>query len=200
MGLFDRFKSALGTDAGENQEKSSDESGPFSAPPEEVLEDQVDIDRRSGIIAEYYDVTEAEATAIAECLNGHLSGAQSSSHFEMLEDVSSIVSLPTDSVEEMIMTESSSISNLRRARSYSQRSNSATYVYDWTGPSDHRTSQICIEAEKEIEEHGGALPLDDLQDLLRETAARYPDEGTPERMDHWVPHHKCRHVIVRHVE
>jgi hypothetical protein len=65
---------------------------------------------------------------------------------------------------------------------------------------DDRTHPVTREAYKEIEERGG-VSLKELGSVLLEKAKKYEDEGgTPERMEHWVPHERFRFSIVRHVD
>jgi tRNA nucleotidyltransferase/poly(A) polymerase len=72
------------------------------------------------------------------------------------------------------------------------------WEYDWVGPDDANTTKICDETKEEIERRGGQVPLDVLQDVLREKAREYRSEGgTPSRVEEYIPHFECRHTLER---
>lgn len=180
-----------GEDSGEPQHRGG---------TSEVVDEKVDIERRSRIIVEHYDgVSQEEATRIAELLKEHLTGTFSPR--DLQADVETEVDFPHEQIETLVRTEVGSIQTMDRVRGYQDRPGFEEHVFKWTGASDSRTSPICTEVKEEIEARGGAVPLDELQELLRTKAEKYRDEGgTLERMDHWVPHEKCRHIVVRHVD
>ena len=74
------------------------------------------------------------------------------------------------------------------------REESITSKVRWDGPSEEDISPVCKGAVEEIKRRGGSVEIKDLQQILREKAEGF-DEGTPGRMDHWVPHERCKSVI-----
>lgn len=75
------------------------------------------------------------------------------------------------------------------------------YLFDWVGPTDHRTTPICRETEAEIEARGGAVTLQELKGILMAKAKEHADDGgTPERVDEFHPHFNCRRTFVRRVQ
>lgn len=108
-----------------------------------------------------------------------------------------------DEVATIFRNETSALLNQSRERLYELRDDSEEYVYDWIGPTDHRTTEICRGIEEEIEDRGGAVPLDDLKEILRTFALAYEggsEGGTPDRVDAWQPHYQCRRTFVRRVQ
>ncbi|OYR58098.1 hypothetical protein [Halorubrum halodurans] len=91
--------------------------------------------------------------------------------------------------------------NVARERAYEDASGSEEFVYSWVGPSDHRTTPVCAGTKEKVEDRGGAVTMPTLKQLLRETADEHEDAGegggTPERVDVWEPHARCRHTFVR---
>lgn len=74
------------------------------------------------------------------------------------------------------------------------------HVFKLSVSDDDRTHPICREVKAETEERGG-VSFEDLVSLLKEKAEEYKEVGgTRERMDHWVPHERCRHTFVRHFD
>lgn len=62
---------------------------------------------------------------------------------------------------------------------------------DWVGPDDGSTTELCEEVKNEV---NGGVKLSKLQEILRRKAEEY-DYGTPRRVDQFVPHFLCRHMI-----
>lgn len=103
--------------------------------------------------------------------------------------------------ETITRMEVGAVLNESREVAYESRDDDEEYVYDWTGPSDSRRTKICEEIEKEVENRGGAVPMDELKDILHEKARKYRDKGgTPRRVDNWMPHYGCRHTFTRRVQ
>jgi len=68
-------------------------------------------------------------------------------------------------------------------------------LYNWVGPNDNSTTEICSEVGKITKERGG-VTLEQLKSLLREHARDSPS-GTPNRVDDWSPHYQCRRTYER---
>ena len=200
MGLFDKFTSALSSEESDSSDQE-EEPGPFSI-PEWAVEDMVNVKRRTEIIQTHYQgVRHQQATKIAEILKENLETTEGWSLDDMIQDVADTVDVSEELTRRIIRTEVASITTIDKAQTYLERERSDGFVFKWQGPSDDRTHPICAEVKEEIENRGGGVPLNELQRLLTETARKYENQGgTPERMDHWVPHEKCRHTLNRHIE
>lgn len=98
---------------------------------------------------------------------------------------------------------SHSLLNVAREQAYRDMEGSEQFVYDWIGPSDHRTTPVCREIKQAIEDKGGAVTMSTLQSILMRTAQQYEGTaeggGTPQLVDDWTPHFQCRHTFVRRV-
>lgn len=104
--------------------------------------------------------------------------------------------LGKDRAEIIARTEVSAV--LNRARKMAYDASGQDLQFFWSGPSDHRTTDICEEIKAEIDRRGGYVPVDELRDILRRKARKYKnDGGTPERVNEFVPHYQCRHTFVR---
>ena len=94
--------------------------------------------------------------------------------------------------------------NTTREEAYEQMEGSEQFEYSWIGPDDDDTTPTCEEIKAEIEDRGGAVPMDELKDILREKAEKYENTreggGTPGRVDVFEAHFQCRHTFVREVQ
>lgn len=71
-----------------------------------------------------------------------------------------------------------------------------TWTFDWVGPDDEHTTDICREVKEELERRGGEVPYEVLEDILREKAQKYEDRGgTPHRVGELIPHFGCRRTV-----
>lgn len=91
--------------------------------------------------------------------------------------------------------EVAAILNKAREIAYRARGDADQLVFDWVGPSDHDTTDLCEDIKSRIEAEGGAVTLDKMKEILREVAKDY-DYGTPERIDQLLPHFQCRHTLM----
>lgn len=62
--------------------------------------------------------------------------------------------------------------------------------FDWSGPSDHRTTDICMEIKEQVPDEG--LHLDELKELVQEVADEHDLNARG-----WTSHPNCRHRPVR---
>jgi hypothetical protein len=193
MGFFDKVKSAFQSDA--NQEEPDASADPFTA-PESAVEDRVSVSKRTEIIIEHYDgVTGREAKQIAQTLKKHLEEPEGYSARDMINEIDSAVDLDEELIETIVLTENASISNMNTIEDYMERE-ADDWVYKITVSDDGHP--ICTDARDKIESKGG-VSLEELARILIENAEEH-EEGTPKRMDHWVPHERCKHRVVRHVD
>lgn len=202
MGLFDKLSDALGQgeEEGGVENSRSSVSGVFEI-PEWVVEDRVNVDRRTEIIHEHYPgVDVEEARVIAETLANHMESTDGYSQRAVRDTVEEKVSLDDDLVQTIVWTERASIETIDRVSTYLEQERGGE-VYEIQAPMDNRTHPVTREAVEEIEDRGAAVPMEEVAEVLLEKAQKYEGEGgTPERMEHWVPHERFRFSIVRHVD
>lgn len=120
-----------------------------------------------------------------------------------LKDALGDVDVEDEYLLNILRNETSAVLNTAREEAYeeSEGRRDEEYVYDWLGPQDHRTTPTCIAIKEEVEDRGGAVPMDELKQILYEKALQHADaEGTPERVDDWQPHYQCRHTMTRKVQ
>ncbi|THE65598.1 hypothetical protein D8Y22_06595 [Salinadaptatus halalkaliphilus] len=191
MGLLDKITGALSDD-----ESESDSS-------ESTSDEQVNIERRTEIITEHYgEIDRNQAQRIADILKNTIDGDEKFTFDDIRNEIEESVGLSRDFAERIVQNEHTSIQMSRRFGDYKRQVeemglNGEYYV---SAPTDDRSHPVEIEAVEETNpfEGGDPLPIDELHDLLKSKAEKYQDEGgTPERMDHWVPHEKPRLSIVR---
>ncbi|WP_435116593.1 hypothetical protein [Halolamina sp. C58] len=201
MGLFDKVSDALGGSGSEETEEESDEStaGVFDI-PEWAVEDRVNVEKRTEIIHEHYDVTETQARIIAQTLQDHMESTEGYSQSSIKSSIEEELDIDEELLETIVWTERASIETIDRVNTYLEQETGGE-VYKIQSAMDDRTHPVTREAVEEIEERGGAVPMKELAEILIEKAEKYEDEGgTPERMEHWVPHERFRFSITRHVE
>lgn len=203
MGLFDRVKSTLRSDGDETTDSGADEepevSGAFEVPAWAV-EDRVNVEERTGIIHEHYDeVNKEQARVIAEKLKEDMADTSGYTMDSIRYDLEDTLDLPDELIYTIVWTETSSIELMDTVSGYLD-DDAPRYSYKISVSDDDRTHSICREAAREIEEQSG-VGLEELTRILITKAEKYKDEGgTPERMEHWVPHERCRHSVVRQVD
>jgi hypothetical protein len=201
MGLFDKVSDALGSGEDsepEQAEENTEVSGAFDIPAWAV-EDRVNVDKRADIIHTHYDVTEDQARAIAEQLKEHLESTEGYTQHEIISELEDDLDLDYNLLERIVWTERASIEIMDSVNTYLEQ-NDSDKLYKISGPDDDRTHPITREAVGETDERGG-VTMEELARILIEKAEKYEDEGgTPERMEHWVPHEKFRFTIVPHID
>ncbi len=169
--------------------------------PEWAVEDRVNVDKRTTIIHEHYDVTEDQACIIAQKLKETLESTDGYSQDDIIASLEDEVDLDYGLLETIVWTERASIETMDRVNSYLDRDDpDSLYKISGPNPDADRTHPVTAEAIEEIEAKGG-VTMEELARVLIEKAEKYEDEGgTPERMEHWVPHEKFRFSIVKHVD
>lgn len=144
------------------------------------------------------------ARAVRNSLEENLTQPQGWSIRSLMDDLQEMYSgMSDEQAANIARTETSAILNTAREEAYEQQEGADDFVYYWQGPADHRRTEVCREIAEEVEARGGNVPLDELQDILREKAEKYEgtaEGGTPERVDEWTPHYQCRHTFVRDVK
>lgn len=200
MGLFDKVTDALGSEesSGDEQSEETVQTGGAFEIPEWAVKDRVNVEKRASIIHEHYDVDERQARVIAQKLKDHMESTDGYSQSSIQSELEDELDIDRDLLETIVWTERASIEIMDTVNTYLER-NEPDNVYKLSAPDDDRTHPITREAAQEIESEGG-VPMEELARILIEKAEKYEDEGgTPERMEHWVPHERFRFSIVRHV-
>ena len=204
MGLFDKVTNAIGGNNKESEQEQVEETAEVTEAfdiPAWAVEDRVNVDKRTEIIHKHYDVTEREARTIAEKLKEELESTEGYSQHYIISDLEDDLDLDYDLLERIVWTERASIETMDRVNTYLEQ-NDPDKLYKISGPDPDadRTHPISSEVVRETEEKGG-VTMEELARILIQKAEEYEDEGgTPERMDHWVPHEKFRFSIVAHVD
>lgn len=205
MGLFDKVSDALSgggsEESSENQTDREDDSGlGMFDPPKGYFDDRVDVGKRSDIIYEHYDVTEDQARVIAQKLKEELEDEDGYSLDSIRYDLEDELDIDDELLHTIVWTETSSINTIQRVSDYLQNG-SHDDLYKLSSPLDDRTHPVTRSAVEEIESRGGGVPMKELAEILLEKAEEYEDEGgTPERMEHWVPHERFRFSITRYMD
>jgi len=101
-----------------------------------------------------------------------------------------------DRAEIIARQEVAAVLNKAREVAYRARPDADQMVFDWVGPDDGDTTDICHDIKSRIAAKGGATTLDQLKDILKEVAEKY-DYGTPKRVEQLLPHFQCRHTIMQ---
>ena len=97
--------------------------------------------------------------------------------------------------ETIARSESTLIVNKSRELQFT-RDPPGKYGYYWSGPADHRTTEICA-AIKARTPKGGFDSPEELSRVIQEEAQKYYSaKGYKTQVREWLPHPNCRHTIV----
>lgn len=180
MGLFDRFRSKGETSKEETEETESGGVSGWSG---------VDVERRAGIIRDHYEGIDADqAEHIAELLA--IGESENIGSFDVVDDTVDELGLDQLKAEEIVLTERHSFSVERDISQWKQFDTGRSLR--WLGTDC--VEGICGKVGELTEENPVDTPKE-LKGLLREAAENHP-HGTPERVDHWVPHHECKATVL----
>lgn len=106
-----------------------------------------------------------------------------------------------DYLMEITRNEVAALANKAREEAYEDSAEEGEeFLFYWSGPEDHRTTEICSRMKSETNpRHGGTpKPLEEMRELLEEIAEEEKG-GLPGRVKEWLPHFQCRHTFVRKV-
>ncbi len=103
--------------------------------------------------------------------------------------------LSEDQSQIIARQEVAAILNKARETAYKARPDSEEKEFDWIGPSDRKTTELCSEIKSEVDSSGGSVPLNELKSIIKEKAQEH-EYGTPERASEYVPHYQCRHTLI----
>lgn len=186
MGIIDKL---LGRDTNDTNDDSNNNSPGTDRDDDGVIS----ISTRTEILLEHYDVTGRDAKTTATLLKETLEGNTGAELDGLINDINEKTDIDRDTAETIAVTERTSIQTADRLQQYRDQGFGSDTVYKVI-PDGH---DICNALSDETDERDG-VPLDELQDLMRKHAESHPD-GTPDRVDHWVVHERCEHVVTRHV-
>lgn len=103
--------------------------------------------------------------------------------------------LSEDQSQIIARQEVAAVLNKARETAYKARPDSEEKEFDWTGPSDRKTTELCSEIKSEVDSSGGSVSLNELKSIIKEKAQEH-EYGTPERASEYVPHYQCRHTLI----
>ena len=197
MGILDRIFGG----GGDSDEPLKDTASAHLENPEESnilldpedLEGKVNIDQRAAIIEKYYgDISTENARFIAEILKEYIEGYDLQK-YEAINRIEKKTGLNRERVNEIFWTERSSTSIIDNV--ISKKEVTFDLNYTWQVGADP-CSPICSEVEEITTNADRTYSPSDIQDLLKQKAEEYEDQGgTPGRVDHWVAHHKCKATL-----
>jgi len=172
--------------------------------PDWVIEALEELIRAGNVVWQggYERLPPSAEARIQQILEDRLTQPQGFSLDSLLDDLKDAFPNQEDEyLLNILRNETSALLNTAREEAYELRDDADEYLFSWDGPVDHRTTDTCLAIEDRIEDEGGAVPMDQLKQILYEEAlAHSDDEGTPERVDDWVPHHNCRRTFTRRVQ
>jgi len=161
------------------------------------------IDSTSWGWGDFESLTIEEAKQVEEMLEEKLTQPQGWSIDSLSQDLQNEFDLPEETATGLASDTTHGVLNEARETAYEEMEGSEDFEYKWLNPQDHRTTPTCLEIIEEVEDRGGAVSLPTLKQILREKAVRYKGTheggGTPERVDEWKPHYRCRSTFARDV-
>jgi plasmid stability protein len=157
----------------------------------------VDVERRAGAILEHYGLSGEDARQVAEILAAELTREEGYARSMIADRVARELDVDEERARTIVDTEVASIRNLARVRKFTEQAG-GDVRFRWIDSVGHDDSPVCAAVRAEIDDRG-PVTLAELREIIREAAGDHPS-GTPERADDLVPHERCRHTVVRHVE
>lgn len=193
MDLFDRVRRALSSDntidekTTTDQDKSDDSGVGISfnlTPPEDAF----DPDWLRSVLTDYYTVPADDADLFVRAIKeGYFEGY---GYRKVARNADRLgIDLPREESTTIVWNEMAGITTRQNIRRY--RDQTVTTTVEWLLPGDGDVSPICRETAATIENRGGSVTIDELQQILYSNAEAH-DDGHPERVKHWVPHDRCR--------
>lgn len=153
--------------------------------------------KRDSLWDEYNDVPHMAALRVHEIIKDNLTNPNGWSIETIADDLTDdFEGISQQQAETIARTEVAAV--LNKARSMAYDASGEELRFYWSGPSDKHTTDLCEEVKTEIENRGGYVDKQTLKQLLRKKARKFKDDGgTPERVDSFLPHYRCRHTLVR---
>ncbi|MFB6165057.1 MAG: hypothetical protein ABEJ31_07850 [Haloarculaceae archaeon] len=162
-----------------------------------ALELSVDVPARAASIEAHYGLAAADARRVAEILQAELGREEGYARTMIADRIAREVDLDPAVARTVVDTEVASIRTLARAEKFARQADGEVR-YRWVDSVGRDDSPVCADVRAAIDERG-PVTRDELVELLREAAAGH-ESGTPERADDLIPHERCRHTVVRHVD
>lgn len=167
-----------------------------------------EIVQRPGVVYDRFERADDPQAAqkVRDALEAELTDPQGWTLGEVAQRIEEALDVPQATALDYARNEVAPVLNTAREEGYEEYAEELghdpdEYVFDWVGPDDHRTTDICREIKEEIESRGGAVPMDELKEILRKKARKYIDDGgTPNRVEEFLPHFECRHTFTRRVQ
>lgn len=145
-------------------------------------------DEHRDIIHEHYDVTQSQAEKLIDAIttgHGEGWGYDKTARYAGQEGLD----LSREQIKTIVWNEEAGIMNRFQVRQV-QGSDVVSGV-EWMLPGDGDASPVCEATAEEIEKQGGSVSVEELQTILFANAQKF-ENGTPERVQHWIPHDRCR--------
>ena len=100
-------------------------------------------------------------------------------------------------LERIARTESTAVTAKGREVAYNERDD-GSYLYDWFGINDNRTSDQCKEIERRVNTvgKGKGVPMNVLKQIVTDVVNKF-NEGKSKKWDNrdWSPHANCRRML-----
>lgn len=111
---------------------------------------------------------------------------------QVIDQMKQVVSSEVYRLERIARTETHAVTLKGREIALNERDPDNEFLYDWIGPADQRTTEICTEAKKRVSNAGGSVSLPALDKILKDVTAELNPEWTYRS---WTPHANCRHLF-----
>lgn len=175
----------------------SESSGTDETRGDGQLELEVDVERRAGAVMEHYGLSGEDARQVAEILAAELTRKEGYAKPMIVDRLTRELDVDEELARTVVETEVASVRNQARVRRYAEQVDGKPR-FRWVDSVGRDTSEVCADVRAAIDERG-PVTHSELQDVIRE-AASDNEEGTPDRADDLVPHERCRHTVVRHMD
>lgn len=146
--------------------------------------------------ATFESLDPGEADELKDLLKEKLTQPQGWSLESVATDVQDEFGLPENVAVGMSADTTHNVLCEATMEAYDRMEGSEDFVYDWIGPDDHRTTPVCKEIMREIDQGRGRVSASTLNQILLDKARKYVGDhawaGTPRRVKHWQPHRRCR--------
>ena len=156
------------------------------------------IEEEQVLYDEFANVHNSAVNQVHGIIKKHLTGPTGWSINQIAMSIfGSFDEVTRENAETIARTEVAAV--LNKARELAYEASDDVVGFYWSGPDDHRTTDLCEGVKADIEQRGGYVEsLEVLKEILRKHAHRKADTyGTPGRVEDYVPHFKCRHTYIR---
>jgi hypothetical protein len=132
---------------------------------------------------------------MSEAIKELLTTAGGASTDRMIDGMMEIASLERSRLENIARTETHKFIHYGRELAWKALDPEDVGRYDWIGPDDKRTTEVCkaIKARVKAEGKGNGVPLAVLKRIINEEAKKANPDWDAKG---WTPHNYCRHTAV----